>query len=135
MARFGFRPPGAATLRRYLPLDAVAVAAFVLAGERSHRVPLAELVYVAETAVPFYLGWAVGALAAGAYADGVDDSLGRFVGRTFVGWVLGAAVAMGLRATPLFHGDAAVTLFLVTSGVGGALVLGGRVGRRALARR
>lgn len=108
----------AGTVRAFLLGDLVAIALFVLAGEFEHAAPFSDLAYVADTAAPFYLGWLLVAPIAGAYAARARESYGNALLATAPAWLLADLAAMALRATTLFHGDAAVTLYLVAGVVG-----------------
>jgi len=108
--------------------DLACIGAFVVAGEISHNVdPAANPLYVAETATPFLVGWALVALLGGLYAADARRSARRAVALTVPAWVGAALVAQAIRATPMFHGDAALTFFLVSVGVGLALLVPWRV--------
>lgn len=108
--------------------DVLAILLFVVAGEYSHGIdPLGNVGRVGGTLAPFLIGWGIVAVVGGFYAQRSRLSLGRTVGLTFVGWVVAVVIAQALRATAVFHGDAAITFALVSVFVGGALVVGWRV--------
>jgi len=108
--------------------DLGCIGTFVVAGEISHDVdPVANPLYVAETAIPFLIGWALVASLAGLYATDARRSARRAVALTVPGWASAALVAQALRATPMFHGGAAVTFYLVSVGVCLALLVPWRV--------
>jgi len=108
--------------------DLACIGAFVVAGEISHNVdPAANPLYVAETAAPFLVGWAALAVLAGLYWGDVRRSARRAVTRVIPAWAGAALVAQALRATELFHGGAALTFYLVSVGVGLALLVPWRV--------
>lgn len=109
------------TVRRFLPGDLFAVALFVVAGELEHGVPVDDPAVVADTAVPFYVGWLVAAPALGAYGRRARASLPAVVLGTLPAALAASGLAMGLRATASFGGDADAALFLVAAGVVGAL--------------
>jgi len=112
--------------------DALAILAFVLAGEVSHystAFVLANPGYVLGTYAPFLLGWAVVAPLAGLYDGRRGEGLAgarRSALRGGGAWVLAALIGQGLRATALFDGGAAPTFVLVSLVVGGVLVAGWR---------
>ncbi|MFC7165719.1 DUF3054 domain-containing protein [Halospeciosus flavus] len=115
------------TARLFVLGDVLAILAFVLVGELSHGIdPLARPLYVAETALPFVVGWAFAGSALGAYSVRARESLRVGLPRAFVAWLAADAVAQALRALPFFHGDAALTFYLVAAAFGGALLLGWR---------
>lgn len=121
------------TVRRLAPVDVVAVLAFVVAGEFSHGVNvLSYPVYVAGTAIPFLVGWALVGSLAGAYRRDVLASPRNLVLRTVGGWLGADVVAQALRATATFHGDANPVFFAVAGGVGATLLLVGRFAVRAV---
>jgi len=104
--------------------DLTCIGAFVVAGEVSHNVdPVASPVYVAETAVPFLVGWALVAVLGGLYAADARRSWRRAVGLTVPAWAAAALVAQAVRATPYVHGGAALPFYLVSVGVGLALLV------------
>lgn len=108
--------------------DLACIGLFVVAGEISHNVdPVANPVYVAETALPFVIGWAVVAVLGGLYAADARRSWRRAVGLTVPAWAVAALVAQGIRATPYLHGGAALPFYLVSVGVGLALLVPWRV--------
>jgi len=120
-------------LRTFLVGDLVAIALFVVAGELRHGVdPVNHPVYVFGTYLPFLVGWTISSPPTGAYADRVLRSRRGMLVTTFGAWVLAAAVAQVFRATSLFHGEAALTFFLVSVGVGGVVLLLWRTVRLAL---
>jgi len=108
--------------------DLACIGAFVVAGEISHDVdPVANPLYVTETAIPFLIGWTLVALLGGLYAADARRSWRAAVVRTVPAWVGAALVAQAVRATSLVHGGAAVTFYLVSVGVGLALLVPWRV--------
>lgn len=116
--------------------DAAAIGLFVVAGEISHGIdPLAAPALVADTLAPFLVGWFVVALGAGLYGPGLGAGPVRAAGRTLGAWAAAVAIAQGLRATALFHGDAALAFALVSVAVGGAFLVGWRAAVALLRRR
>lgn len=109
--------------------DFVLIGVFVLAGEISHGVDLiAQAGQVIDTALPFYIGWIIAALALGAYSRTARETKKRAALVTGVTWIIAALIGQGLRATSLFHGDFAVAFVLVSIGVGLVLLVPWRVG-------
>lgn len=128
MQATGGEPSGrwldAATVGRLVPGDVLAILAFVVAGEFSHGIdPIQAPLYVAETAAPFFVGWAVVGPLAGAYASNLLDSPRRTFVRTALGWLGADVVAQALRGTAFFHGGADPTFFMVAGVVGGTLLV------------
>lgn len=104
--------------------DLLSILTFVVAGEISHyglAFVLSSPAWVAETAIPFVLGWLVVAPLAGLY-DGTRRSPVRAVGLAVGAWIVAALVGQALRATPYFHGGFAVTFVLVSVLVGAVLI-------------
>ena len=108
--------------------DLSAILLFVAVGEYTHGYnPLVDVGRVAGTAIPFVVGWLLVAVAAGLYAGTASASPGRTLGVTMGAWTLAVGIAQALRATSLFHGNAAVAFALVSVGIGGAAVCGWRL--------
>ncbi|MFB6185043.1 MAG: DUF3054 domain-containing protein [Haloarculaceae archaeon] len=108
--------------------DVLAIGLFVAIGELNHGVSLlAQLGRAVDTAVPFLIGWWIFAVFGGLYTADAWRSPKRAAAKTFPAWVGADLLAQLLRATPLFHGDAAVTFFLVAAAAGGLLIVGWRV--------
>jgi hypothetical protein len=107
--------------------DALAMAAFVYAGEVQHGFPPTSYPgRFAGTLAPFLLGWVAVALVAGLYATDATATLRGTLTRTVPAWLAGILVAHALRLTPLFHGGTTPAFVLVSAVVGGALVVGWR---------
>ena len=107
--------------------DLLAILTFVAVGEATHGYnPFVAVGRVAGTMAPFVIGWALVALVGGLYARG-PTSLPRTALRTFGLWIVAVAIAQALRATALFHGDAALAFALVSVGIGGALLVAWRL--------
>ncbi|MFD1645212.1 DUF3054 domain-containing protein [Haloarchaeobius litoreus] len=104
---------------RVVAVDIVVLCALIVAGELRHQVnPVEQPLAVAETAVPFLLGWAVVATLVGAYGErAISDRLWSV--RTAVGGWLGA-VGIGaiLRGSPYFAGAIPWTFLAVMAGLG-----------------
>lgn len=108
--------------------DGLAILLFVVAGEYSHGIdPFTNVGRVGGTILPFLVGWGVVAVAGGFYAHQSRRSLGRTLAATFAAWVVAVVIAQALRATAVFHGDAALTFALVSVFVGGSVLVGWRV--------
>jgi hypothetical protein len=103
--------------------DIVAITMFVAAGEYTHGFnPLVDVGRVAGTLAPFLIGWVLIAGVSGLYVESSINSIRGALGWTFLGWILAVVIAQALRATTVFHGNAAVTFALVSIGVGGFLL-------------
>jgi zinc transporter ZupT len=92
-------------------------------------------VRIAITFSTFALGWGVVSLLAGVHAAETHRSLRATAGRTVLAWVVGAALVQGLRWTDPVPGNPALAFYLVSVGVGLALLVPWRLGVTALARR
>jgi FtsH-binding integral membrane protein len=107
--------------------DVLAIALFVTAGEFTHGInPFLNPGRAAGTLAPFLVGWVLVAGLGGLYARDSISSITGALGRTFLAWTLAVGVAQALRATAVFHGNAALTFALVSIGVGGVLLCGWR---------
>jgi hypothetical protein len=82
---------------------------------------------IAITYGTFVVGWALASFVAGVHGADARGSLRSAVGRTVPAWVAAAAVAQALRATGPVPGNAALTFYLVSVGVGLALLVPWRV--------
>ncbi|WP_256300489.1 DUF3054 domain-containing protein [Haloarchaeobius salinus] len=104
---------------RVVVADVVVLCALIVAGELRHQInPVEQPLVLAETAVPFLLGWAVVATLVGAYGErALADRIWSV--RTAVGGWLGA-VAIGaiLRGSPYFAGAIPWTFLAVMAGLG-----------------
>jgi len=108
--------------------DVIAIGIFVVAGEISHGIdPLAQAPVVLDTFAPFLIGWLVVALPVGLYGASALASPKRAALLTLGAWAVADAIAQGLRESPLFHGNAALSFALVAFAVGGVLLTGWRV--------
>jgi hypothetical protein len=108
--------------------DVAAIGLFVVLGEISHGVdPVAQAGRVADTIAPFLVGWLVVAVAGGLYTADAVRSWRRAVEMTAPAWIAAALIGQGLRATPLFHGDAALPFVVVSILVGLALLVPWRI--------
>lgn len=107
--------------------DLLAIGTFVVLGELSHGIdPLANPMLVADTFAPFYIAWLVVSLPAGLYAASLRTDPRRMVLLTAGAWLLADAGGQLLRATPYFHGGAALSFAAVVFFVGGTLLVGWR---------
>jgi hypothetical protein len=113
--------------------DLLAIAVFVVLGEKSHGIVLLERPYVvADTFLPFAIGWLFVAGPARMFDAALEDSLRGTVGRTVSAWFVAVLVALTLRRSRLFHGGETMlgeyALFgLVAFTVGGVLLTGWRL--------
>lgn len=99
--------------------DLLVIVGFLIVGELRHGVhPVESPLVVADTIAPFLVGWAAGALAAGAYAPDSTRTVRTAVLRATAAWVPAAAIGLALRATDYFHGNSPWTFALVIVGVG-----------------
>ena len=109
--------------------DLGAILLFVAVGEYTHGYnPLVDVGRVAGTFAPFLIGWLLVASVAGLYASDAPGTLANATLVTLLSWVVAVAIAQALRATSVFHGNAALTFALVSVGVGGVLLCCWRVG-------
>lgn len=104
--------------------DLVCIAVFVFGGAAAGHGfdPVGQFGHVARTYLSFLVGWLVVAVPVGLYTVEARRTPARALARTGPAWVVAALLAQGLRATPLFPGNAAVTFYLVSVGVGLALL-------------
>ncbi|MFB6080781.1 MAG: DUF3054 domain-containing protein [Haloferacaceae archaeon] len=101
--------------------DVVALALVFSAGAVRHdgvAFLLAHPGYWAATILPFLLGWLVAAPLLGAYSAGAAESAKAAIPLAVRAWVVGEVVALGLRASPLFHGGVELTFVFVTFAAG-----------------
>lgn len=109
--------------RLLLPGDLLVLAGVFTAGTVNHNgveVLTTQPLYVLTTILPFLLGWIVAGPLLGAYSSRADDSAHESAVLAVRAWVVGAAIAVLLRASPLFSGGASLTFFAVTLGTGAA---------------
>jgi len=103
--------------------DISAILLFVAVGEYTHGYnPLVDVGRVAGTFLPFLVGWLVVAGVVGLYATDATATLGRSLGFTLGSWVVAVGIAQALRATSVFHGNAALTFAIVSVVIGGVLL-------------
>ncbi|WP_254274056.1 DUF3054 domain-containing protein [Haloarcula marina] len=104
--------------------DFAAIAVFVGVGEVTHGYnPFVDVGRFAGTLAPFLLGWVLVGGLTGVYGSDVLRSRTGMAVRTLGSWVLAVVVAQLLRATAVFHGDAALTFALVSVAIGGTLLV------------
>ncbi|ACV48889.1 QVPTGV class sortase B protein-sorting domain-containing protein [Halomicrobium sp. ZPS1] len=104
--------------------DVLAVTIFVGIGEITHGVdPIAQPGRVAGTLAPFLIGLAVVTVGGGLYTRDAIRSPGRAVSLIVPAWIVAVVVAQLLRATAVFPGNAAITFAIVSTIVGGVLLL------------
>jgi hypothetical protein len=108
--------------------DVLAILAFVVAGIVQHGGDPANLLAVADTTLPFLIGWAPAAAFTGAYAPAVLRNAKETAFRTGLAWVIAALIGQGLRATEFFGGDFAVAFLVVSLVVGGLALVVWRAG-------
>lgn len=104
--------------------DLVCIAVFVFGGAAGgHGFDLVgQFGHVALTYTTFVVGWGLASVAAGLHTAATRRTPRRALARTVPAWVVAALVAQSLRATPVFPGDASLAFFLVSVGVGLALL-------------
>lgn len=113
--------------------DLVAIGVFVVLGEISHEVdPVTNPVIVADTFVPFMIGWLFVSIPAGMYAVGTRESPRSVAVRTIQTWFVAVVLALTLRRSIFFRGgttplDEYVTFGFVAFAVGGVLLVAWRV--------
>lgn len=76
--------------------------------------------YVLLTVLPFVIGWTIAGTLLGAYSPRAMSSPHDAAVVAVRAWVVGAAIAVLLRASPLFSGGASLIFFAVTLGTGAA---------------
>lgn len=107
--------------------DFLAIGAFVAMGQFQHtgNNPLLAPLELLEAMAPFLLGWIAVALIGGLYTHDVLLGPRRMLSWTIPAWILGAIIALALRAT-LFPGDIRGLFPIVATVFGGLLVVGWR---------
>jgi len=104
--------------------DIAAILLFVSVGEYTHGYnPLVDVGRVAGTFAPFLIGWLLVAGVTGLFASDAPTTLVQSTVVTLLSWLLAVVIAQGLRATSLFHGNAALTFAIVSVGIGGVLLV------------
>ncbi|MEF8851178.1 MAG: DUF3054 domain-containing protein [Haloarculaceae archaeon] len=114
--------------------DLVCIGLFVgLGATMGHDI--GDPVRVAITFGTFAVGWTLASFVTGVHAADARRSARSAVGRTVPAWVAAAAVAQLLRATGPVPGNAALSFYLVSVGVGLALLVPWRLALAAVASR
>lgn len=101
--------------------DVVVIGLLIVAGEIRHWGSdwvVANPGAVAETALPFYVGWVLAAVAVGAYAASTFSTPKRAILVPAAAWVVAATIGALLRGTGLFSGNFALTFLAVMIGFG-----------------
>lgn len=109
--------------RFLIPGDLLVLAGVFGAGTVHHNgvsILTTEPLYVLTTILPFLLGWAIAGPLLGAYSPRAVESAHDSAVLAVRAWVVGAVIAVLLRASPLFLGGASLTFFAVTLGTGAA---------------
>lgn len=114
-AALGRRVDRSRTALALAAADVALVVLVLVAGEVRHGVdPVAGFPTVADTLAPFLVGWLLASVAAGVHRAETRTDARVGAARTAAAWTGAALVGAGLRATPLFHGDAPPTFVAVT---------------------
>ncbi|WP_101297924.1 DUF3054 domain-containing protein [Halegenticoccus soli] len=106
--------------RGTLPLavgDVLVIAALLTFGTINHSsvdFVVGNPLYLLGVIAPFLIGWVLVAPLVGAYSAGAGESAKASVPLVIRSWVPADLVGVGLRATPLFEGGAALTFVAVT---------------------
>lgn len=85
---------------------------------RHNENPIEVPLLFADTVAPFLVGWIVASVIVGAYSARAQRSVrdaALFGGGT---WIVASLIGAGLRATPLFHGNAPLMFVAVVTGIG-----------------
>lgn len=108
--------------------DFLAIGAFVALGQAQHSGsnPLLAPLELLAAMTPFLLGWLAVALIGGLYTHDVVLGPRRMLSWTIPAWILGAIIALALRATSLFPGNVTGMFPVVATVFGGLLVVGWR---------
>ena len=75
---------------------------------------------------PFVIGWAIAAVAIGAYSAGAGESAKAAIPLGLRAWVVAALIGFGLRAT-IFPGGLAIAFVAITLVLTGGLIAGFRL--------
>lgn len=105
--------------------DVVAIVAVLTAGTIHHNgvaFVSANPMHLAGVLAPFLVGWLVAAPLLGAYSAGAAESAKAALPLAIRSWVVADLIGVGLRATPLFAGGAALS-FVVVSLVTGLVAI------------
>ena len=115
--------------------DVLAILTFPILGRGSHGLDESLLALVARVGAPFVIGWAVAALATGAYGTALLRSRRAYVLRSAAAWLLGVVVLGLLLRNTVFGESFKLPFALITSLVTGACLLGWRAAYGFLALR
>jgi len=117
--------------------DLVCIGVFVVVGATSGHGfdPVAEAPRIASTFATFAVGWALASVLAGVHSTDGRRSARETIRRIVPAWLVAAAVAQALRATPQVPGRAALTLYAVSVVVVLAMLVPWRLAVVALASR
>ena len=74
--------------------------------------------YLTGTLAPFLVGWLVASIPLGAYSPGAAETQKAAIPLAVRSWLVADAIGLGLRATPLFHGEVELVFVVVTLVVG-----------------
>ena len=96
--------------------DLVCIGVFVVGGATSGHGfdPVADAPRLASTFATFAVGWTLASVLAGVHSADARRSVRAAIRRTIPAWLVAAAVAQALRATPQVPGRAALTLYAVS---------------------
>lgn len=109
--------------------DVVLITLWVAVGQNFHGLPPWESpVRLVQNVIPFLLGWSIAAFVGGLYTRDAWQFPIRAVSWTVPAWVTAVVIAVLLRGTPVFPGNASLVFGLVALGVGLLLLLPWRVG-------
>lgn len=109
--------------------DVALIALWVAVGQYFHGLPPWEYSgRLVQNVVPFLLGWAVASFAGGLYTHDAWEFPIRAVSWTVPAWITAVVIAVLLRGTPVFPGNASPVFGAVALGVGLVLLLPWRVG-------
>ncbi len=105
------------------------IAALVLLGRLHHGYALiAQPIATLETMLPFFIGWFVVSVLAGAYTSTALESRRRLARVTTVAWLGAANVGLILRSSDVFVGSSLWPFNLIMTGLGVVALVAWRVG-------
>lgn len=109
--------------------DLVCIGLFVVVGASSGHGfdPVADAPRLASTFATFAVGWTLASVVAGVHSAEARTSARETIRRTVPAWLVAAAVAQVLRATPQVPGQAALAFYVVSVLVVLALLVPWRV--------
>jgi hypothetical protein len=109
--------------------DVVLIALWVAIGQYVHGLPPWEYApRFVQNVIPFLIGWSVAAFVGGLYTRDAWEFPIRAVSWTVPAWLTAVVIAVLLRGTPVFPGNASPVFGAVAFGVGLVLLLPWRVG-------